>query len=250
MAPERPKLTVLTATLNAAPALPRLIACLRAQTDQDFEWIVADGLSTDGAQQLLRDTTDLRIGLDEAADFGIYDALNRGLRHIDGGYYLVVGADDLLEPDAIANFRHAAMEAGCPDFVAAGYRQDRRTRWPRRRLGWLHGVQGMASSHSVGLLIRRELHARFGMYTHKLPIAADQLFIKVALRGGASIARANFIAGEFGTGGTSGSDPLGVLTEIFRVQVRTERIVSLQYLIFLLRLFKYFVFRHSRQKDG
>ena len=241
---------MLTATLNAASVLGRLIACLESQTDPDFDWVVADGGSTDATRQLLRNATSLRVRLFEADDFGIYDALNRGLRQIEDGYYLVMGADDLLEAESIANFRRAVIAADHPDFVAAGYRQDGRTRWPRRRLGWLQGVQGIASSHSVGLLIRRDLHARYGLYTHRLPIAADQLFIKLALRGGASIFRAKFIAGTFGTSGTSGSDPIGVLTEVFRVQVRTERFVSLQYLIFVLRLLKYFVFHQVCRKDG
>ncbi|MES2227096.1 MAG: glycosyltransferase [Pseudomonadota bacterium] len=245
-----PRVTLITATLDAAHVLPRLVTCLQAQTDRDFEWIVADGGSTDGTQELLGHASGLQIHLTQARDFGIYDALNRAVSLVSDGYYLVVGADDTLETDAVASFRHAAQNAGQPDLVAAGIRQDGRTIWPRQGLGWLYGLQGVASSHSVGLLIKRNLHDRFGMYSRKLPIAADQLFVKTALRQGATIVRAQFVAGEFGTDGTSGNDPLGVLTEIFRSQVRTERFVSLQYLIFLLRLSKFFVVRHLRRKDG
>jgi len=235
-----PNISILTATLNAAAVLPRLIACLRAQTDRDFEWIVADGGSTDGTQALLRDASDLRVHLTEAPDFGIYDALNRGVRIVSDGYYLVLGADDMLDPGAVANFRQAACEAGRPDFVAAAIWQDGRKIPPRRGMGWLYGIQGVASSHAVGLLIKKDLHASHGMYSNKFPIAADQFFVKTALMRGATIARANFIAGEFSTQGMSGRDPLGVLTEIFRCQVKTERYLLPQYIIFLLRLGKHY----------
>ncbi|NCD41472.1 MAG: glycosyltransferase, partial [Bacteroidia bacterium] len=34
-------ISIITATYNAAQHLPRLIASLRAQTNKNFEWIVA-----------------------------------------------------------------------------------------------------------------------------------------------------------------------------------------------------------------
>jgi glycosyltransferase involved in cell wall biosynthesis len=236
-----PKITIVSATLNAASVLPRLLACLRAQTDRDFEWVVADGGSTDGTQALLESATDLRVHVAEAKDFGIYDALNRALQLVCEGYYLVVGADDTLDADAVANFRRAARAAGQPDFIAAAIRQNGKVIRPRRGWGWLYGIQGVASSHAVGLLIKRDLHRLHGMYSSKFPIAADQLFVKSALAKGASIERVAFVAGEFSVHGTSGNDPLGVLTEIFRCQVRTERFILPQYLIFLLRLTKLYL---------
>ena len=36
-------ISVITATFNAGGHLPKLIESLRAQTDKDFEWVVADG---------------------------------------------------------------------------------------------------------------------------------------------------------------------------------------------------------------
>jgi glycosyltransferase involved in cell wall biosynthesis len=236
-----PKISILTATLNAARELPHLMSSLRAQTDFDFDWVVADGGSTDGTQAMLHEATDMRVHITEASDFGIYDALNRGVQCIEDGYYLVVGADDLLGPEAIACFRKAVHRAGYPDFVAAGIRQAGRTIPARRGLGWLYGMPGEATSHSVGLLIKRSCHDRFGLYSRHFPIAADQLFVKTALRRGATIERIGDVVGEFGTAGTSGSDSLGLLSELFRVQVRTERFVVLQYLIFVARLSKYYV---------
>ena len=238
---QEPKISILTATLNAGAVLPRLMASLRAQTDKDFDWIVADGGSTDTTLGLLRNADDLRIRITEAPDFGIYDALNRGVGLISEGYYLVAGADDLLEPSAIEGFRQATRAAAQPDFVAAAILQSGHTILPRKGLGWLYGIQGVASSHAVGLLIRHDLHARHGLYTSKLPIAADQLFVKKALMRGATIAHAGFLAGEFSDDGMSGRDPVGVLTEIFRSQLLTERYQLPQYIIFGLRLGKHYL---------
>lgn len=41
------RLSIITATFNTDEFLPRLIDSLKSQSDPDFEWIVADGGSTD-----------------------------------------------------------------------------------------------------------------------------------------------------------------------------------------------------------
>lgn len=234
-------ITVITATLDAANALPGLIRSLEDQTDLAFTWVVVDGCSVDDTESLVRQVRGFQTRFLQGKDFGIYDALNRGVLSIQDGYYLVMGADDELEPDAIAKFRAAIATGQSPDFVAAAIRQDGRLLKPRRRMGWLYGMRGIASSHSVGLLIKRSLHEKYGLYSKKLPIAADQLFVKQAVADGASVFHVPFVAGTFGVRGTSGSDPLGVLTEVFRVQVRTEKYVLGQYLIFIARLAKLYI---------
>ena len=93
----------------------------------------------------------------------------------------------------------------------------------------------ICSRHTVGLLIRRDLNVRHGLYSRRLPIAADQLFVKTALMLGATIARAYFIASEFSVEGMSGLDAVGQLIEVFRSQLATERFLLPQYVIFMLR---------------
>ena len=74
------KLTVITATYNAEKYLPNLIKSLREQTCKDFEWIVADGSSTDRTLELLSEVKDLNLVVSSEPDFGIYDALNRAIK--------------------------------------------------------------------------------------------------------------------------------------------------------------------------
>lgn len=237
----RPTISVVTVTLNAARVLPALIESLRRQADDDFAWVVFDGGSTDGTAELIRGCGLPNVKLIVGRDFGIYDALNQSLAHVDTDYYLVCGADDVLYAHAISAYRAAVVEsAQHVDFVAACVDMDDWVLKPRERWGWLLGMPGIASSHSVGLLVRTALHAQYGSYSRKFPIAADQLFVKSAHRGGAVFRRAAFVAGRYGTGGTSGTDMLGMLTEAFRVQRLTEPRKLLQVLLFLFRLAKHY----------
>lgn len=102
---------------------------------------------------------------------------------------------------------------------------------------WLYGQAAFVSSHSVGALFRKSLHDKYGMYSRKFPIAADQLFIKRVCMGGASLHRAGFVAGEFGSDGSSSVDVAGTLSEVYRVQLETEG-KYLQTFLYILRLLK------------
>lgn len=71
-------LSIITATFNTSECLPRLIDSLKLQSDPDFEWIVADGGSTDKTLALVHDAAKtLNVKVDSRSDFGIYDTLNK-----------------------------------------------------------------------------------------------------------------------------------------------------------------------------
>lgn len=234
-------ISIITAAFNAQEKLPALISSLRVQTDRDFEWVVVDGASHDRTIELVRTSGIDRVVLISEPDFGIYDALNKGLEAASGDYYLVLGADDVLEPGAVANYRHAVVEEGSsPDIVTASIRSGMRLGRAQSGKGWLYGMQGYVSAHSIGSLIRRGLHEQFGYYSRRFPIAADHYFIKRAALGGAYIKVCDFCAGSFGQGGVSSVDAIGTLTEFLRVQLATEPRKAVQLLLFFLRLLRHY----------
>ncbi|BDV00879.1 glycosyl transferase [Thermodesulfomicrobium sp. WS] len=235
-------ISVVTATYNAAAHLPRLIDALAAQTDADFEWVVADGASTDGTLALLEQAKARlkNVVVDSRPDFGIYDALNRAVKLAQGEYYIVLGADDVLFPDAIARYKEAAAESQA-DFVTAKIQIGRGITRPKgRRWEWLYGLSAYVSGHTVGTLIKKSLHDSVGYYSRRFPIAADQLFILRGVRTGATINELNFVAGVFDIGGTSGRDSLGSITELYRVQVEVSGRLILQTFLMFLRFIKHY----------
>lgn len=228
-------ISVITAVYNAEAVLPGLIASLRAQTDQNFEWIVVDGQSSDRTLQVLHEAGALVARVISEADFGIYDALNKGVRIASGDYYLVLGADDILSPDAIANYR-AALSGDQQDIVTARVRAGARILEVCTGQAWIYGMRGFITAHSIGALIRRNLHETHGYYSRKFPIAADHLFINTVARAGARIKVCDFVAGEFGMDGVSSVDTLGTISEAFRVQLKTGFAKFPQLVLYVLRL--------------
>ncbi len=234
----KPTISIITVSYNAAYVLPGLIDSIRAQTDRDFEWFVVDGASTDGTIELLNESGDVITCWISEPDFGIYHAMNKALQMMTGEYYLVVGADDRLHPDAIAQYRHYAQISGA-DIVTALIKRNGRVEQRKPRRPWLYAHHAYVSEHSVGSLIRRQLHEKFGIYSKRYPIGADVLFLKkVCLSPDTKITRADFVAGTFGSAGTSREDRAGAICDYFRAQLETENNKYLQVILFAAKIFK------------
>ena len=232
-------ISVITASYNAAHDLPRLIESLRNQTNTNFEWVVADGGSTDGTLEQLNQVPDLKIIVDSRPDFGIYDALNRAIKLCSGDYYLVLGADDVLYSGSIECFCSVIKGKKNLDLIVANVeKDDGKILYPVKKWKFLYSQRAYVSSHAVGTLINKKLHDIFGYYSAKFPIAADQFFLKKVGDSGCVIYYAEFVAGKFGSKGVSNIDMLGSLTEFFRIQIMTGECKYLQVLIYFLRILK------------
>lgn len=100
----KPKFSILTASLNKKADLSLTVDSLLKQSDQDFEFILIDGASSDGTPESVRDRisefTSPPIIVSEP-DKGIYDAFNKGLELASGEYVCYLGCGDKLEPNAL-----------------------------------------------------------------------------------------------------------------------------------------------------
>jgi glycosyltransferase involved in cell wall biosynthesis len=228
------KISIITATYNASQHLPALIASLRTQTCKNFEWVVADGGSTDGTLAILNQVNDMSLVVDTQPDFGIYDALNRAIKKSSGDYYIVAGCDDVFHKDAVKNFL-CHVDKFAPKILSAKVSYDGVIK-SKMYFPAVFGHAAYIYSHVVSTAFRKDLHDEFGYYSNKYPIAADQFFVLNMCEKGVHVVRADFFAGEVGMSGVSSVDLLGNATEIFRVQVALGRTIFFQSVLLLLRI--------------
>lgn len=230
-----PLISVVTATRDAAALLPHLYESLQRQSYGNFEWIVADGSSSDATVSLLTGYSARSPWLRFASepDFGVYHALNKAIALARGQYYVVLGADDQLDSDALSQY--SKFTSGGADVILANVRRNGKVIGgfhPRR--AWIGTARVFGGSHSVGMLIRTDLHRRFGFYSRRFPLLADVHFLKVLLRSGqVRFAAADFTAGTFAEGGLTTVNQLQILAENWQIQMLTESHPTLQTLLFL-----------------
>ena len=90
------RLTIITSTLNCASYLKQTAMSIREQNLTDFQWIIADGGSSDETVKVIKDNIDIVSYWFSEFDTGIYDAWNKAINFIDGEWTLFLGAGDTL----------------------------------------------------------------------------------------------------------------------------------------------------------
>lgn len=88
-----PFVSIVTVTLNNLSGLQKTATSITSQTFKDFEWIIIDGVSTDGTNEFLK-ACDAQI-ISEP-DNGLYDAMNKGIDKATGEYLLFLNAGDIF----------------------------------------------------------------------------------------------------------------------------------------------------------
>lgn len=94
------KLTIVTVTLNNLAGLRRTWHSVVCQTWRDFEWIVVDGGSDDGSVDFLESLSEQPQWWVSERDSGVYNAMNKGVRHANGHYVIFMNAGDVFHSDS------------------------------------------------------------------------------------------------------------------------------------------------------
>lgn len=97
-----PFISIITVTKNCAPTLERTLASVRELKSLELEYIVIDGVSTDGTLDLLHGSNSVVDQLVSEPDSGIYNAMNKGAARAHGQYILFLNGDDYLLSDGFA----------------------------------------------------------------------------------------------------------------------------------------------------
>ena len=172
-------------------------------------------------------------------DFGIYDALNRGIRTSSGQYYVVIGADDCFHEKTIENILRDLNAYPELDLLIGNVESNNQLIKIRHGMKFLYGARAFVASHSVGCVFNKSLHIKYGYYSNKYPIFADTYFIKLIFDAPSlRFKYSSDVYGSFSSTGISSTNRLRTQCEFAHIQLTTERFKYFQVLIFFLRLIR------------
>ena len=105
------KITYITITYQAAKVLQRTLDSVLEQDYPEITHLIIDGASTDGTIEMVNDYIERsnaagnghKVLLMSEPDKGIYDAMNKGLRSLDGDYVCFLNAGDFLPASDIVS---------------------------------------------------------------------------------------------------------------------------------------------------
>lgn len=95
------RISIITAVYNGSRTIEQTIQSVLNQSHQDTEYIIIDGGSTDGTQDIIKRYEDKIAYWVSEPDKGIYDAMNKGILMATGDVIALLNSDDWYEPGTL-----------------------------------------------------------------------------------------------------------------------------------------------------
>lgn len=95
-----PRFSIIVVCLNPGDKFADTIKSIQMQTCSDYEVIVKDGLSTDGALERFGALSE-QFHVIRQQDNGIYDAMNQAVRETTGQYVYFLNCGDRFYTDTV-----------------------------------------------------------------------------------------------------------------------------------------------------
>lgn len=234
-----PVLTIITVTKNCSQTILRTIDSIVKIMNKDIEYLVIDGHSTDGTVALIKQRSDhINLFISEE-DFGIYNAMNKGIGYAKGKYVLFLNGDDEILENGFSKIISELYVVDCDICCANTLVEKENGSWvvynpSPWRLLFYNSIPHPSAFISREILLRN-------LYTEDFRIAADYEFFLKMFLSRKKFKFVNHVTAKHYKGGASANS---ILSEHEILTIRKNNLGIYFYLLHLFQLFYRFT------KDG
>lgn len=213
---KNPLVSVITVTFNAQQYIEQTIESVLAQTYQNVEYIIIDGGSTDGTVDIIRRYAERLSYWVTEKDNGIYDAMNKGIRHAKGELIGMVNASDSYENDtiqAVVDAYRLHPENGVFHGNINMLNEDGslfKQKCANNNLTQLNN--GFRLFHPT-FFVKKDTYQRIGLYDTSFRLAADYDFALRCRNAGVTFYHIPQVLSNFRVGGATNKQRLNSLNE-------------------------------------
>lgn len=173
------KVTLITIVYNNSNTIEKSIESVLSQTYPNIEYIVIDGGSTDGTQNIIEKyKADLAYYISEK-DSGMYNALNKGIKRATGDIVGLLHADDtFFDTSSIQKIVTAFKTTKAQLVYGKGIYIDRENEesvkriYPSKDFRKRFLYFGWIPLHTT-IFVRNDLFKTYGLYDESYQIASD-----------------------------------------------------------------------------
>lgn len=174
-----PKITIITVCFNSGKTIESTIKSVAAQNYHNIEYIVVDGLSSDNTLDIVYQYSHVVTKVVSEKDYGVYDAMNKGIQLSTGDVTGFLNSDDLYADEQVVSriaevFNDTAVEACYGDlvYVAADNIQREVRTWKAGDFTSKMVYNGWMPPHPT-FFVRRDYYLRNGGYRTDMGTSAD-----------------------------------------------------------------------------
>lgn len=236
------KISIITVTKNSQKYLEENLKSLQNQTYKNFEHIIIDGKSNDQTIEIIKKySNQIKYWVSEE-DFGLYDAMNKGIKKATGDIIGILNSDDIFYPKALEIVNDYFFNNSDIDFLFGTVEKYKLMHgFDPKKIKWTFGFY---TTHSVGFFIKKDSQLKLGFYDIQYKYSADydlfyRMIIKKKFKGIST--KKNEILGKFRQGGLSSKiSYLDFLIENNKIRINNGQNKFFVYIIFLLRIIRNF----------
>ncbi len=202
------KISIITPVFNDVRVGRALDSILSQRHEHDLELIVVDAASTDGTMEVLERYRDSITTLISEPDNGIYDGMNKGIRHATGDVVGILNADDRYSDETVLRdvaeaFADDAADACYGNLVYVNHNDEIVRYWKTGDAGLSKWYRGWMPPHPT-FFVRRRIYDEYGGFNLEFPIAADyELMLRLFVRQRISVRYLDRVLVRMALGGAS-----------------------------------------------
>jgi len=248
----QPKLSVITIVYNNVKDIERTMLSVLNQTYPNIEYILIDGASNDGTQEVIQKYQDRLPHFISEPDKGIYDAMNKGLALATGDYILFMNSgDEIYAPETVSEVFGTADSADIYYGETEMYNEDWQSLGQRRHCApeifdWKSFKYGMNISHQA-IYVKRSLTEPYDL---QYKYSSDIDWVIKAAKKASSIVNTHMYVAKYLVGGVSKKKHLASLKERFRIFSKYYGLLPnlVNHVVIAIKLAGYYI-RHRRTND-
>ncbi|MCL2074437.1 MAG: glycosyltransferase [Marinilabiliaceae bacterium] len=224
----QPTISVITVVLNGIETIERTIESVINQTYNNIEYIIIDGGSNDGTQDLLKKYESRVSTIISEPDNGLYDAMNKGLKIASGDYlWFINSGDEIAEIETtqkiFENQEFADVYYGETIMINRNNQIiGKRRLTPPKKLTWKSLRNGMLISHQSIIVAKN----KSDFYNINYKFSADYEWVLLVLKNSAKIVNTNMILSKFLDGGLTKKNIIKGLKERFKIMCKYYGVFS------------------------
>lgn len=187
------KISIITVVYNNKETIENAIDSVLSQTYKDIEYIVVDGMSSDGTKEIIQSYGSQIDKFVSEKDKGLYDAMNKGVSLATGDIVGFLHSDDLYASDDVLELVAEEFQAGDIDGIygdliyTAKHDTSKIIRyWKSCDFKMSLLTKGWMPAHPT-LFLKKEVYSKFGGFDLEFKIAGDYDFILRILNGGIKV---------------------------------------------------------------
>ena len=177
------KISLITVSYNSVNTIEQTIKSVINQTYSNIEYIIVDGMSTDGTLDIIKKYDDFINKKVVEIDNGIYDAMNKGISLCTGDIIGILNSDDfyydkyVLE-NIISTFKSSDVDSVYTDLVYVDKFDTNKIRryWKSSEYNKSNFLFGWMPPHP-SLFVKSKVYKNHGSFNLNFKISADYEFM-------------------------------------------------------------------------